>query len=283
MADINVQQLIADNPRLDEATPDVLRGFADVIIKLAEEKEKALRKEGGLKAAPVIAGEQLRKIAGLFAKPGEESTFVDSFLERAIALFGKTIGLGYSPEELELVYVPSSSEYTFAGLIDKLHEVRVAKGYKGDTHYQWEPLWKDKADVFGDYGLKDKPQLFVMLRGDGKDNLFFTNTKVSEQIVKAKKLFADKPGTDYLTLAAYVSAQVVRADNSKDGTKGLIDFNDGDWTFTRLPQFSEDGFIETSDGRNVPNVYVNGGGRFKLRGSYVDANSREGFRFAMGE
>ena len=224
---------------------------------------------------------QLENIARVFA--GSTEDFVSKYQERAVALFSKAIELGDDPKSLELVYIPAKNEYGFYDLVNKFHQTRVARGYKGETHYQWGPLWKDKANVFGDYGLKDEAQLQVLPRGDGKDGLFFTDMAIAEQIEAAKELFAKNANTDYMSPVAYVCAQILRASESENGTKSLLDFGGGDWTFTRFPQFSAMGFIETAGDRVVPCAGICGDGLFELGGSGGGACSCRGPRVAVGE
>jgi len=240
-------------------------------------------KEDTREQEPKLVSETLAVLAKIWDKPGEEANFAEMYRSRALALLDNAIELGDDPKFLELIYIPAKNEYSFYDLVNKFHEVREAKGYKGNTHWQWDPLWKDKAGVFGDYGLKDEARLQVLPRGGGEDGLFFTDMAIAEQIAKAKEYFAANANTDYLSPAAYVCVQILRAEESENGTKGLLDYNNGDWTFTRFPQFSEDGFIETADDRGVPDAGVFGGGQFALSGSYGDACSNSGLRVAVGE
>jgi len=228
-----------------------------------------------------VVSELLNQIATVFAKPNEVEAFINTWTLRAASLLNKTVALGYS--EGILVYVPAASEYTFESLLGKLHETRKEKGCEWDNEWRWASFWSDKNEVFGDYGLKDEPQLFVLLRGEGKDGLFFTNTYIFEQIAKAKEFFTEKEGTTYLSPAAYISAQIILAPESEDGTAGLLDYNDGDYTFTMFPQFSDDGFIETTGGRCVPNMLVYDVGRLRMGGSYGCVFSHEGLRFVVKE
>ncbi|MCL2049948.1 MAG: hypothetical protein FWG87_14595 [Defluviitaleaceae bacterium] len=228
------------------------------------------------------ASERLNRIANVFA-PNETEAFVNTWIPTATHVLKKAIALGYNTEQLMLVYVPAASEYTFEGLLEKLHETRKAKGCEWGNEWRYELLWNDKTEVFGGYGLKDEPQLFVLLRGEGKGGLFFTDTKIDEQIAKAKEFFDKNKGADYLSPAAYISAQIILASESGGDTLGLLDYNDGDYTFTMFPQFSDDGFIETTDGRFVPDMYVSDAGRLKLGRSDDHASSYGGLRLAVGE
>jgi len=225
------------------------------------------------------AFERLTAIAAVYAKPNEAQAFVDTWMQRAVSVLNKAAVIGYETDKLELIYVPAVSEFDFEGLLKKLHEVRKGKGCEWEDEWRWKPLWDDKKEVFGNYGLKDEPQLFVLLRGEGKDGLFFTDTGIAEQITKANEFFAANQGTVYLSPAAYLCTQTVLASESEDGTVGLLDYNDGDYTFTMFPQFSEDGFIEitarraSEDGfietavrRDVPYMYVGDDGQFYLPG-----------------
>ncbi|MCL2049094.1 MAG: hypothetical protein FWG87_10245 [Defluviitaleaceae bacterium] len=226
--------------------------------------------------------ERLNRIANIFA-PDETEAFVNTWIPTATYVLKKAIALGYDTEQLMLVYVPAVSEYTFEGLLEKLHQTRKKKGCEWDNEWRWGSLWSETKEVFGDYGLGDEAQLFVMLRGEGKDGLFFTSTYIFEQIAKAKEFFTEKEGTTYLSPVAYISAQIVLASESEDGTKGLLDYNDGEYTFTMFPQFSDDGFIETTDGRFVSDMYVSDVGRLKLGRSDDHASSYGGLSLAVGE
>jgi len=230
--------------------------------------------------------DQLANIAKVFAGQENKDSFMDLYHEQATALFNKATLLGYEPEFLELVYVPVAKDITgeshaekFQNLIAKLHEVRVAKGYKGSEHFQWSPLWEDKAEVFGDFGIKEEEQFFVLPPGGGKGGLFFAGMPIDKQIAKAKEFFAAQANTDYLMPAAYVCAQILRASESENGTKCLLDL----LTCTRFPQFSEDGFIEMADGRYVPYASVYYDGQFSLDGSDGDALSGSGLQVVVRE
>jgi|GEM_PF-1698198 len=227
--------------------------------------------------------ERLNRIANVFA-PDETEAFVNTWIPTATYVLKKAIALGYDTKQLMLVYVPAVSEYTFEGLLGKLHETRKGKGYKWGNEWRWKLLWNDKNEVFGDYGLKDEPQLFVLLRSEGKDGLFFTNMRTKRQISKANKFLAANEGMDYLSPTAYLSAQIILASESKDGTAGLLDYNDGDWTFTMFPQFSADGFVETAVGHCVPCMFVSvlANGQLGLGRSDGDTGLRGGLRFAVG-
>ncbi|GHU59755.1 hypothetical protein AGMMS49975_27680 [Clostridia bacterium] len=211
------------------------------------------------------------------------------------ALLDKAISHGFREDKLELVYIPASKDIEgetstekFNTLLQKLHTTRQEHGYKGEEHWQWGPLWDDKAEIFGDYGIKDEPQWLVLVHSDEVDGLWFTKKTIAEQIELGKKLMAEKPKLNYLTPVAYVCAQIQRvANNPKteedyDNTE-LLDYNKGDLTFNRFPQYSSDGFIDTAVGRRVPSVSVNDDGQLKLDRSIGWPRWCGGVRFAIGE
>ncbi|GHU54868.1 hypothetical protein AGMMS49975_15860 [Clostridia bacterium] len=216
--------------------------------------------------------------------------------ERGRALLDKVISLGHKGDNLELIHIPAAKDINgvtstekFNTLLTKLHTTRQEHGYEGGEHWRWSPLWDDKAEIFGDYGIKNEPQWLVLVHSDEVEGLWFTDKAIEEQIVESKQLMADKPRLNYLTPAAYVCAQIQRASNARaksedeyDSTE-LLDFNKGDFTFTRFPQYSEDGFIQTADGRHVPRVCVYDDGRLEFVGSNGLACWRGGVRFAVVE
>ena len=237
---------------LSEATTTEKRAIGQELIRMAlkEEAKKISDLAGDL------AIDLLGPIAKVFAATDAVDEFTYENLERVTKLLERVMNFGYTAESLELVYVPGSAAYTFESLLKRMHQIRKDKGCEWEDEWRWTPLWTDKAEVFGDYGIKEEAQFVVMLKGENQDGLFFTDTEVGEQIARARELFAKNEGTDWLSPAAYISANIVRVASDKP----MLDIP----TFTRFPQFSEDGFIETADGRWVPYACVYGVGQFEL-------------------
>jgi len=232
----------------------------------------------------VSVSDQLSTIARVFAKDGED--FTSMYQKRAIALFDKAMKFGFDAGFLELVYVPAAKDYGFETLLGKLHEVRVASGYKGSGHWKWEPLWGNKADVHGGYGLENEVQLFTLLQGDSINGLFCTNMDSHEQVKKSKELFNRNEGTTWLSPAAYICTQIIRAYERKN----LLDcietdsFSHDGYTETRFLWYGDEGgFIEMAGGQGVPVACVDHGGQISLDSSSGIADPCGGPRFVVGE
>ena len=151
-------------------------------------------------------------------------------------------------------------------------------GYgEGEETYVWDEMWQKKAAEFGDFGLKDEPQMLALLYGDGDNGLFFTSKDGKKQIKLAKE-FVEEYEALYFTPEATVAANAQRI---LQGVPRLDSPGSPDgWSFQC---FIEYGYIKTADGGYVPDANVYYDSLFGLDWSNGDARSYGGVRFAVGK